>query len=222
MTEQPKLETKDVDLHGVSVTLPADIADKIIQGRDADKAKFREQAEKYGKLEAEKAAAEAARVKADEDKVTLEMAKKGEIDGIKAMLTKDAREREAKLAAKARDKHLAALIGNNEKVAKSAISDIVEQLRGRTRYDFDSETVVVLDPDGLPAKDANGKLVEVDAFANGWLENRPHYLRDGTPKGTGAAGGQSATGKSISQAALLAMSPTEQGKFFLDGGSISQ
>ncbi len=150
------------------------------------------------------------------------MAKKGEIDGIKAMLTKDAREREAKLAAKARDKHLAALIGNNEKVAKSAISDIVEQLRGRTRYDFDSETVVVLDPDGLPAKDANGKLVEVDAFANGWLENRPHYLRDGTPKGTGAAGGQSATGKSISQAALLAMSPTEQGKFFLDGGSISQ
>ncbi len=75
-----------------------------------------------------------------------------------------------------------------------------------------------MDADGSPAKDKDGKPLNVDSFVGSWLENRPHYLRDGTQKGTGAANGTKPSSKSITTDELKKMTPTEQGKFFLDGG----
>ncbi len=222
MTTEVKLETKEVDINGVKIVLPVEQADKLIQARDAEKQSRKDQAEKYGKLEAEKAQAEAARAKAEEDKQAMELAKKGEIDQLKVFLTKASSEREAKLAASARDKHIAALVGSNEKIIKSATQDIVDQLKSRTKYDFDSDTVVVLDPDGLPAKGTDGKPMGVDSFLSGWLENRPHYLRDGSPKGTGAAGGVKQTGKVMSADAIAQMTPMDKAKYFADGGAQSK
>ncbi len=218
MTTEAKLETKEVDINGVKVVLPIEQADKLIQARDAEKQSRKDQAEKYGKLEAEKAQAEAARAKAEEDKQAIELAKKGEIDQLKVFLTKDFAAREAKISANARDKHLAALINGNDKIVKSATQDIIDQFRGRTKYDSDLDTVVVLDPDGLPAKGTDGKPITVDSVLSGWLENRPHFMRDGTPKGTGATTGVKQTGKSMSAEAIAQMTPMEKAKYFADGG----
>ncbi len=220
-TEGQTAQTKDVDINGVKVTLPIDIADKVIAGRDADKAKVRELNEKYGKLEADAAAAVAKATKAEEEKAAIEHVKKGEMDRATELLTKTHREREAKLSAKARDKHLAALVASNEKVIKSAIPDIVEQLKGRSRYDFDTETVIVTDAAGQPQKDTDGNPVGVDSFISGWLEKRPHYLLDKTQKGSGGQSGQRQTGTVYSNEQFEKLSPREAAKFFADGGKLA-
>ncbi len=221
MTTELKPETKEVDLHGVKVALPVDVADKMIAARDADKAKGRELLEKLGKLDADAAAAIAKANKSEEDRVAAEHMKKGEIDQARNTLTKEFRDREAKLSAKARDKHIAAIVASNDNVVKSAVDDIVDSLKSRTRYDLDSESVIVLDEAGQPLKDANGKPIEADAFFGSWLEKRPHYLLNKLPKGAGGEGSKTNLGKVITAAQYGDMKPSEQAVFFRDGGKIA-
>ncbi len=219
---QQKPDTIEVDIHGVKVTLPRSDAEKIISGRDADKGKVREYNEKLGKLEADAAAAIAKAAKAEEDKAAAEHMKKGELDQARALLTKEYKDREAKLSSKARDKHLAALVASNDKIIKSAIPDIVEAMRGRTQYNFDTETVVVLDVAGQPQKDGDGNPMSVDSFISGWLEKRPHYLLDKLPTGTGGQGDKKQTsGKVITQSVFDSMEPRDRAAFFKDGGKVS-
>lgn len=211
---QQQKDTVAVDIHGVKVELSKADADKLIAGRDADKLRAREYQEKLGKLEADTQAAMAKAAKSEEDRLALEAAKKGEMDQVRALMTKEHREREAKLSAKARDKHLAALVAGNANIAKTAVADIVDQLRTRTQYNFDTESVTVIDEAGQPLKSQDGKPVEVDAFLGTWLENRPHYLLDKTPKGSGGEGAKGSQGsKTVSAAALEAMAPLERAKF---------
>ncbi len=222
-TEQKKEEAPkmvEVDLGDSKLSLPEGEAAKIIQWRDAEKSAKRDLAGKYGKLEAEKAAAEAAKLKAEDDKQAIEHAKKGEIDEARAIMTRETDAKIKQLARSARDKHLAAMISSNDSIIKSAVPDIVEQWKAKTDYDFNSDSVVVLDSDGSPAKDKDGKPVQADAALAGWLENRPHYRRDGTQKGTGAASGTKPSGKSITKDDFKQMTPTDQGKFLNDGGKI--
>ncbi len=214
-------ETIDVDINGVSVKLPKEIGEKVIKARDADKGKMRELNEKYGKLEADKTAAEVARQKAEDDKQAIELAKKGEVEQVRNLLTKDFKDRESKLSAKARDKHLAALVAGNENIIKGAIPDIVEALKGRTQYNFDTESVTVTDAAGLPQKDTDGNPVSVDAFISGWLEKRPHYLLDKTQKGSGGEGDKKQTGKVLTEEAFGSLSTKDKAKFFADGGKIA-
>ncbi len=212
-------DTIKVDIHGVQVSLPKAEAEKLIAARDTDKVKLRELNEKLGKLDADAAAANAKANKAEEDRIATEHAKKGELDQARAILTKEHREREAKLSAKARDKHLAALVAGNDAVIKTAIPDIVDALRGRTVYNFDTESVTVLDEAGQPLKDSAGKPMEVDAFLGTWLEKRTHYLLDKNPKGPGGAGSKTNTG-TLNAAQLEAMEPLQRAKFFSDGGKM--
>lgn len=221
MTTETK-DTVSVDLHGQKLELPKEMAEKIIAARDADKARLRELNEKLGKLDAEAAAAIAKANKAEEDRLALEHMKKGEVDKAKEMLTKEYKDRESKLAAKARDKHLAALVAANPNVVKSAVSDIVEALKGRTSYNLDSEAVVVLNADGSPQMNSEGKPLEVDAFLGDWLDKRPHYLLDKTPKGSGGEGTKGNTSGKVKTAAQIEeLSPMEKAKFFADGGQLA-
>lgn len=209
-------ETMDVDVPGVGkVTLPKDQATKLIAARDSEKASRRDLELRLGAIEAEKSAAEAARVKAENDRQAADHAKKGEMDKAAELLTKGHREREAKIAANLRDKALKAALATRPNVAPTAIDDIADQLRARSAYDVDADAVVVLDAAGQPLKDESGKPVPVDTWLDGWLEKRPHYRLDGTPKGSGAAGGtKGAAGTStISASSLDAMTPLEKAKY---------
>jgi len=211
----------EVDIAGAKVSLPKDVAEKVILWRDTEKAARRDLLEKSGKLEADLSAKEAARIKSEEDKLAMEAAKKGEIEQVRAIMSRESKDREAKLAQKYLAKHLLAAVSSRKDVADTATDDIVDQLKQRSKYDFDSDAVVVLDEAGQPIKDEAGKLIQVDAWLGRWLEKKPHYLRDRTPVGSGAQGGKAASGKAISTAAFEAMPPREAAKFFADGGTLS-
>lgn len=210
-------DSVEVDVPGgVKLKLPKDTAAKVIAGRDADKQARRELEIRVGAIEAEKNAADAARVKAETEKAALEHTKKGEFDKATELLTKTHRDREAKIAAQLRDKALRAAVATAKNVAPTAIDDICDQLRARSSYDFDADAVVVLDAAGQPLKDDSGKPVQVDAWLGSFLEKRPHFLLDGTPKGTGADGGPKKTpsAKVITEKQVEAMSPMDRAKFF--------
>jgi hypothetical protein len=210
-------ETMDVDVPGVGkLTLPKEQATKMIAARDAEKAERRVLSERMGAIEAEKAAAETARAKAENDRQAAEHAKKGELDKATELLTKGHREREAKIAGQLRDKALDAAVRAVARVVPAAVPDICDQLRARSRYDFDADAVVVLDAAGQPLKDEAGKPVPVDTWLGSWIEKRPHYLLDGTAAGTGAEGGSKTkpTAKAITEKQLGSMNPMERAKFF--------
>lgn len=215
------METIEVDIAGTKVSLPKDVGEKVINWRDQEKAAKRELSEKAGKLEADLQAKEAARVKAEEDKLALEAAKKGEIDQVRALMSRQEREKLDKLGQKYLAKHLLAAVAARKDVADTATDDIVDQLKQRSKYDFDSDSVVIVRPDGSPDVDESGKPVQVDAWLGKWLEKKPHFLRDRTPVGSGAQGGKAATGKTITAESFRTMRPSEAAKFFQDGGTVA-
>lgn len=220
-TQTGKPETIEVDLYGQKVALPKDQGEALIKARDADKARRRELDEKTGKLEAEKSAAEQARAKAEEEKSALAAMKAGEVEKAKEILTAQARERETRLSQKYLTKHLTAALAQRQDLVATAVDDIVDRLTRSTKYDLDSDSIVVLDEVGQPLKDESGKPVQVDSWLGKWLEKRPHYLRDKTPAGSGAAGGKPANGKSITKAQFEQMQPREAAVFFQQGGAIA-
>jgi hypothetical protein len=187
-------ELVEVDLGSGKVKLPAADAQRVIGWRDAEKKAKREAEERAGRLQAEKDAAEAARLKAEDERKALEHAKAGELDKTRELLTKDHQAKLDKVARNLRDRSLEAAVRGAAKVVPAAVPDIIDQLRARSRYDLDADAVVVLDEAGQPLKDDAGAPVKVDAFLSTWLAKRPHYVLDGTPAGSGAAGGSKGTG----------------------------
>jgi hypothetical protein len=214
-------ELVEVDLPGgVKIQMPKAEAEKVIAGRNALKAEARDAHEQLGRIKAEKDAAEAARVKAETQAQAAEAMKKGEVEKATELLTKTHRDRETKIAAQLRDKALKAAVASNADVIASAHDDIVDQLRQRSFYDFDADAVVVRDEAGQPIKDDAGRAKPVDAVLAEFLAKRPHYLRDRTNAGTGAAGERKGSeGKPTKTVAeLAAMTPTDKAKFFEAGG----
>lgn len=180
----------EVDLFGgVKIKLPEDEAKKVIAARDANKDELRKINEQLGALTQEKTAAEQKAAQAERDKAAAEAMKAGDITALKEIHTSELKAKEAKISGKLRDKALQALIGGNKLIVPGAVEDITEQLRARTAYNFDSDSLTVLDAAGQPLKDGSGNPLGADAFVGSWLEKRPHYLLDGTPPGSGAEGG---------------------------------
>jgi hypothetical protein len=215
-------ETIDVDIHGVKVPLPPAEAKRVIANRDAEKATLRELHEQMGRIKAEKDAVEAARAKAEQDAKALEHAKKGEIDQVREIVTKEHREKLSRVEAHLRDKALRAAVASAPKVVPTAIDDIVDQLKARSRYDADADAVVVTDASGQTLKDNSGKPVAVDAYIGEWLGSRPHYLLSGVVAGSGAQGGaKSAGAKVITAEQMTGMSPREVAAHFAAGGTLA-
>lgn len=181
---QPELVEVDT-LEGFKVKLPKDEAQRVIERRDALKADQRKVHEELGKLRAEKDAESAKARKAEEDRVALEHASKGEVDKTREVLTREHRKEMERLTEHLRDTTLKAAVAAMPKVVPAAVNDIVDQLRSRSRYDTAEHAVVVLDEAGQPLRDDAGKPVRVDAWLPGWLATRTHYLLNTTPKGSG-------------------------------------
>lgn len=216
--------TMEVDIDGLKVTLPKDQAEQLIAKRQATKDEQRKLNERLGALEAEKRTAEEKAAAAQREKEAAEALKAGDIKKLEEIHTSKLSAERAKLGAKLRDKGLAAVVAKAPKVVPSAVDDITEQLRARTQYDFDSDSVIVLNAAGQPQTDDSGKPVTLDSFIGSWLEKRPHYLLDSTPSGSGAAGGGKppAAGKVITSAQFEALTPMEQAKHLAGGGGIAK
>ncbi len=180
----------EVDLPGgVKLKMPKDQAQKVIAGRDSTKEELRKANEQLGSLTAEKRAADEKAAKAEQDKAATEAMKAGDIKKLEEIHTKALTAERAKVAERLRNKGLTAAIASNTNIAPTAVDDIVAQLKALTAYDFDSDSIIVLDAAGQPIKDTAGKHQSVDTFLEPWLAQRPHYLLDGTPPGSGAVKG---------------------------------
>lgn len=183
------METIEVDIDGLKLTLPKDQGEALIAKRQASKDELRKANERAGSFEAEKRTAEDKAAAAHREKEAAEALKAGDIKKLEEIHTSKLTAERAKLGAKLRDKGLAAIVAKAPKVVPTAVDDITEQLRGRTQYDFESDSLIVLDAAGQPQKDDSGKPMTLDSFIGSWLEKRPHYLLDSTPSGSGAQGG---------------------------------
>lgn len=183
------MDTIDVDIDGLKITLPKDQGEALIAKRQATKEEARKLGERLGALEAEKRTAEEAAAAAKRAQEAAEALKAGDIQRLEKIHTEKLTTERTRLSAKLRDKALAASVAKAPKLVPTAVDDVVDQLRARTAYDFDSDSVIVLDAAGQPQKDDSGKPVTLDSFLGSWLEKRPHFLLDSTPPGSGATGG---------------------------------
>lgn len=218
-------ELIEVDLPGgVKIKLPKVEADKVISGRDELKKSAQRSAEEAGRAKAEKDAADAAARKAKDDADAAAAAKNGEIDKVRELLTRESRERETKLLDKLKLDGLRAAIASNQSIVTAAIPDVLDQLKGRVAYDPATNEIVALDEAGRPARDPqSGSAVKVDTFVNGFLEQRPHYLKAQIGSGSGAAGARKQENSpTITADQMEAMEPRKLAEFFASGGKIAQ
>ncbi len=180
------MDTIEVDIDGLKLTLPKDQGEALIAKRQATKDESRKLGERLGALEAEKRTAEEAAAAAKRERDAAEALKAGDIKKLEQLHTEKLTAERTRTATRLRDKGLAAVVAKTPKLAPTAIEDVVEQLKARTQYDFESDSVIVLDAAGQPQKDDSGKPMTLDSFMGSWLEKRPHYLLDSTPSGSGA------------------------------------
>lgn len=197
MANETPPETMDVDLPGGNkATLPKDLALKVIAARDTDKKTLRDMSEELGALKAAKDAETAKAAKAEQDRLAIEHAKKGEVDQVRELLTKENKATVDKLAAKYRDVHLEALVARSPKLLKLAtdaeqqqlVRDVVAQLRSSCLFNLEQDTLQVIGADGRPALASDGKPKSADAYLEEYLDARSHLRVPTTSSGSGAAG----------------------------------
>lgn len=179
----------EVDLPGgVRAKLPREQAEKVIAGRQTWKNEREELTRKYGALEAEKAAAEQARAKAENDAAHLAAIKAGEIEKAKEIAARGPMERLNKLSSKYRDQAIENKLRAIEGIVPEAIPDIVSQLRQSCQFNLDSETLEVTDAAGRPLTGSDGAAIEADAYLSQFLEKRPYFRRASQAPGSGSSG----------------------------------
>lgn len=216
-------ETMEVDIPGgVKVTLPKDQAQKVIAERDKRAQDYRSLAEKVGAIEAAKAQAEAQAAAETRRAQEVELAKKGEVDELRKLMTGDKDRAISDLSSKLMRLHVANAVATNPRVVPEARADAISLLMASAGFKLDGDTLQVVAADGKPLADQAGQAIGTDAFIASWLEKRPHYLLDSTPSGSGAKGGSArAIVKSISPAQMATMTPRDIGKHFAEGGTLT-
>lgn len=173
---------------GVKVKIPRADAAKLITARDARKAKERATEEELGRFRAQVEAESAKARKAEEDKLAVELGKKGEVDKVRELMTAEHRKQIDSLAGMMAGDRVRAALASHPKILPAVIDDALALLKSRVRFDVASNSLIVLNEAGQPQTDKAGAAVKVDAFVADWLAERPHYLRDATPSGSGAEG----------------------------------
>lgn len=188
---------KEVDLYsGVKLTLPEEVANKVIAARDADKAAARIVNDELATLKAKADAAEAAKLKAESEKQAIELAKAGDIKKATELLSKDSNATIAKLSEKYRDNALRSMVAGSSNLLKlpeaekqrSLIDDIMQQLRPSCQFDLKADTLVITGPDGNPILGSDGKPKSADAYVSEYLEARPYLRQPTQTQGSGSAG----------------------------------
>lgn len=205
---------------GVKGKLPPAEAELYKAARTKDKAEREEMAKTLGGYKAERDAADAKIKKAEAEKAEADAVKAGEIEKIREVMTKDHREREAKFHASLVEDRMRAAVASNPDVVATAVDDLVAQLKSRATFDPDANALIIKDAAGKPLLDpSTGKPIGADALVKDFLSTRPHYRKNSTPDGTGAAQpAQPAKGSTLSAAQMELMGPMQKAKFFQDGG----
>ncbi len=186
-------ELVDVDLHGVTVKLPKEQAEKVIAGRQAQKEELRKANEKAGAMDAERQAAAAKAEEATRNADMEKAAKAGEIEKVKEL----AGQHVAKLADRYRDRAIESAIGKLGTVVPEAVADLIPQLRGSCKFNVETDTLEIVDGGGRPLTGQDGKPMTVDTFISSHVEARPYLRKASGTQGSGAAGGKGANGAKI-------------------------
>lgn len=213
----------EVELGSFRIPLPEDQAKSLINWRDEQKAKQRENAEKLGQFEqAAKAAAEAEKKARDEAEMS-SLKAKGEVDEIVRRIREQEGSRVSALAAKYRDRALESLIARADGVLPEALADISRALSSSCNYDIESDSLIVLDAAGKPRVGADGKPIAAEVVIREFLDARPYFRKSVGSPGSGAQGGGKnlpAPAAKITQADLEKLTPIQAANFFKDGGSV--
>lgn len=174
---------------GVSIEMPKADAEKFIQARTRENEERAALAQKAGAAEAERTAAVELAKRESLDKEAMKLAKDGEIEKAKAILTADANKRYADLSNRLRDQETGAAIRRAAPhLDDAAVEDMKSLITSRAAFDADSGKVVMLGADGKPlVKD--GQPVDVSTFLPDWLATRAHFRSAVVPNANGGTGG---------------------------------
>ncbi len=82
-----------------------------------------------------------------------------------------------------------AAVATNANVVQEARPDAISLLLSSQTFTVIGGKLQITGADGKPLLDQAGQAIGTDAFIASWLDKRPHYLRDRTPSGSGAANG---------------------------------
>lgn len=226
--------TREVDIDGVTVSVPADVAEKLIAKRQAFKEEHRKLSERIGAIDAERKAAEERANREAQEKEAIKLAKDGEIGKVREMLTKDlvaqheARTKDLSAALETARKHnLSLQIGatvraKNQHLDAESVQDIVTLISLRARpSDEDPSRVVFLDDGGKPVVDKAGAPVGPEAYVEQFLSKRKAYQPATVPNKSGSTPARNVrSGQTISKAEFDAMQPKAKGAFIADGGKV--
>lgn len=206
--DPPKPETAKVTLPGgVTVELPKADAEKIIVARQKENEERAALASKAGAAEADRKAAEERANREAADKEAIKLAKDGEVEKAKAILTADANKRFSDLSGRLRDQEtIAAIRRAAPHLDDAAVEDMKSLIASRAAFDVDSGKVIMLGSDNKPMQ-KDGQPVDVSTFLPDWLATRSHFRSAVVPNANGGnAGGKAPVTGTIRVAELASAS----------------
>ena len=179
MSDEIKMMT--IDLYGESLTLPEDQAKKLIASRDDNKARMTD-------MQTSMETRVAAEAKAKEDADNAETRRLAEVAAGEGKYDQLETLHKAELA-KGKGQLIKMMINiavaKNEKVARSAVSDVVESLYATGNNKVEGESLLV--------SNADGSTTAFDAHLTDFLSTRDHYLAHTTPPSSGGTGSNNGT-----------------------------
>jgi hypothetical protein len=175
---------------GVTIEMPKADAEKFIIARTKENEEKTALAAKAGAAEAEKSAAIERANREAQDKEAIKLAKDGEIEKAKAILTADANKRYGDLSARLRDQETVAAIRRSAPhLDDAAVEDMKSLITSRAAFDAESGKVIILGSDNKPMM-KDGQPVDVQTFLPDWLATRSHFRSAAVPAPNGGTGGK--------------------------------
>lgn len=171
MSEEPKMMT--VDVFGQTLTLPEEQAKLLIAGRDDSKARMTElQSSIESKAATEAKALEDAET-AEARRIAEEAASAGQLDQLKTFHAAELSKGQSQL----KRLIISSSVASNEKVARSAVSDVADALLSNANIKLVNDSLIV--------EKADGTNITFDDHLNGYLEERPHFTSQTVPPSSG-------------------------------------
>ncbi len=170
---------------GIKVKLPKAEAEKYQAARAKDKQERDAAFQKIGAAEEAQRAADAAKQKAEKDRELAETIKKGEVEEVRKVATRETNEKLSKLAAgMIKDRLSAAATRIFPGLASVDYDDIVALNSSRVRFNTETLALDVVDEAGQPAQH-DGKPLSVDALLESFAKGRDRFKTVKQPAGDG-------------------------------------
>lgn len=173
MSTEDEIKMVTVDLYGQNVAMPEAQAKLIIAGRDDNKTRMTEmQTSMETKVTAEKKAIDDAAA-TEARRIAEEAAGKGELDQLKNLHASELIKSQSHI----KKLMINSGVSKNEKVARSALSDVADALSVNAN--------IKLVDDRLIVTRADGTTTTFDDHLNGYLQDRPHFTTQTVPPSSG-------------------------------------